>query len=1239
MTRNIRKIVSIICAVALLLSISVVSFTGSSSAILEENGDLTAQTWNEEVNLTFQGEAKYGIPVVRGATVTYDFEGKGFAAIKQAAGAGTSAYFGKDGTVGENVLSFGTSGDATAKGNLYLFETGKTYKVTFSWAYVAGTKLKTNMVPEIYAAADPTKSGADIVSKLSFTTKTGLVPNYIVNNETKADGYVLQTGETTEWQTVTLVFTVASDVTTGLHLGIRVGTHNTAGYDYVMGIDDVSIKVADDSVSYGVTKVTHDMETETTAMLKQNSSVTATFVDSGDADHGKVLATGSSNRLTFTDSNVFVSGKKYYITYDAKMSSGTSGVSWLIFGKGDSNTASQQNPRFILSNDSHGSTTSGDLLKAFTYYIDGEEVTASNFNVTDEWHTFTLVFDYTNAAFLEAASSTSSNGQMKSLSTAARYFWFGNSNMWLDNLEIIAIDPNANPGTAIVEKVVDGKSTYVATAAGSVYALDEPQNDDPDRGFAGWADEDGNIIENPGAFVPVKGDQKVTATWKAEFVKVTYVDGSNSETVRLAVDAPLKTLTTRPNNYLFFQGWEDANGEMYTKAPDENITLYAKYNGTYMTFNNVICGEGASSEMEIVADPDNANNNILKITDAENRPMLTITKGDYANAKPYELKTNTTYTYSYKYKSVGGAFDIRLVRGNSKVYNPGTTIRTEISGVPNVKTQVDSDGWVTVIGTFTTGDSHYLERVNWFYQNKLIFNACCDTGTLYVDNILIAEELSEGPEGTYSISFETNGPTVATIYGFPGETAEVPESIPNNGNDIFGGWYTDKRLSVPYTGTVFTNENITLYAKWESVEFFMDVEKYDNSKGGATRCIVDGDDTNHYLHWNSEYNPSQSASTRYSQSINHDGVYYTVTPGLEYVVTFKYKLINGSLSVGPVYNDSSLAWASGRVDGGGKITLSNVSDDWQTASFTFTADCAANANYLNFGVAGTGEAYFDDISIVCSANLNNLYGSTVFYLNANGGSLVDPISGDPTDEVGTLPTPTRAGYLFDAWYLDSECTTKFTAKTFGDENLTLYAGWILGKFTENFEEFPSALTATGFAGGYKLYNSDNFDDFNKSNVQSGSNSVFRDGTKTGNKAFTVCRDDTLAMTVGKQYTVTFYVKATNVTAKDGTISIINMPKYATGINTPTTTEVVKTVGELAVGEWQKVSYTFTATDAYLGISTTAGNDLYFDNFTVTLKGYTGTSTGDSSVSPMLIVMMVILAAGALTITGKKVFDK
>ncbi len=798
------------------------------------------------------------------------------------------------------------------------------------------------------------------------------------------------------------------------------------------------------------------------------------------------------------------------------------------------------------------------------------------------------------------------------------------------------------PGNAFVEEVVDDKVKFTALTVGSKYTLTTPVDTTGDRGFKCWVDADGKEIEDPNNYIPSKGYNKVTATWTTAFVKVTFVDGSTTSVpTRVGVGTKLLPPEKRPNANLFFQGWVDADGKVYTEAPDKNITLYAKYNGTVLTFNKVFTAEGQNGTVDkgsLVADPDNAHNSVFKLISDRSTKMIAIPTGDYDGAKKFELKTNTTYTYSIRYKvgagSKGGEF--QLVRGNG-IFKNNSLERTEIPGVSAVKVSASETAseWRTITGTFTIGDSHYLERVYWYYQNNLILKS---TGEfeIYFDDIVVAEVLNEAPKGTYAINFKTNGPEIIPIYGFPGETVELPTNI-INGTSKFIGWYTDKKLSVPYTATEFGNEDITLYAKWDVGPFVMDLEDYDNS-GPASRCHLEVDSNgNHYFNWNSDFKPEQSAVTMYSQQVNANGMYCTLLPGVEYTVTFKYKLLKGSFDIGVVYNNAGGSW-SDRQEGVRPLKLTNIDEkNWQTASFTFTADYDEDLNYLNFGVAGLGNCYFDDIIVECSANMANLYGSTIIMLNPNGGKNVDPVSGDPGELIGKLPTATRAGYQFDGWYIDSECKTKFTDKVFGEEGCVLYAKWVLGKFNENFEDFPKTIT---LAGGYKLYNQTNFKtNFDKNNVHSGGNSIFRNGTTAGDKAFTICRNDELALTEGKQYTVTFYVKPTNVGQAAGTISLISMDKYATGVNAPSKKEIITTVGELKAGEWQKVSYTFTASNKYVGISTSTGNDLYFDNFTVTLKGYTGTTTGDNSVNPMLIVMMIVLAAGALTVTGKKVFEK
>lgn len=1224
MTRNIRKIVSIICAVAILLSISVVSFTGSSSAMVDVQGDLSKPQMTEEVNLTFQGEKPYGIPLGRyasGSDVVYEND---YAKVKYST---NWIFFGKDGSVGETTIAHNNK-DASkvnaALANLYKITSGSTYAISFKYKVLAGATVSSRAVDVGIAVGDPTQGGANRNSMSGLKT-TGLTVEWKVNGIAQNTNTLLTAD--TDWQTATVEFTSTADGNFGIKcLG--------AGEGQYFAIDDFVVNKI--TGSYGVVKVAHDMEEDTapgTILVNGNNGIS--IVDSGD-EHGKVLEIASNSsatgyRFSAADGTIFEKGKKYYVSFDAKSISGTGAFGWIVLGDSSGSNVGGGTRAGI-----HDRAAVNSVLK---WYVNGVETKFSNFKVTEgEWNKYGIVIDLTDDAVVAAFEGINAN-----IFKAARSLSIGRPNTQFDNLEITGLDPEATPGYAFVEEVVDDEVKYTAIAAGSKYTLTTPVDTSGDRGFKCWVDADGKEIEDPTNYIPSKGYNKVTAIWTATFVKVTFIDGSTtSEPTRLGVGTKLLPPEKRPDVNLFFQGWVDADGKVYTEVPDKSITLYSKYNGTILTFDKIFAAEdqnGAGDDASLVQDPDDAKNSVLKLkSPTTGAALITLPAGDYQGADRFKLKTNTAYTYSIKYKvgagSKGGEFQI--VRGNG-IYKSSSLERTNIPGVPAVKVSASDTAteWKTVTGTFTIGDSHYLERVYWFYQNNIILKSTGDF-EIYFDDIVIAEVVDEAPEGAHAIHFKTNGPEIATIYGYPGEAVKVPTDI-TDGLSKFVGWYTDKKLTVPYTATEFGNEDITLYAKWEISPFVMDLEDYDNS-APASRCHLEVDSKgNHYLNWNSDFNPSQSAATMYSQQVNGNGLYCTLIPGAEYTVTFDYKLLRGSFDIGVIYNNAGGAW-SDRKGGVKYLKLSGADEEnWKTASFTFIAECDNVTNYLNFGVAGGGNCYFDNIVVECSTSTINLYGSTIITFNANGGKPVDPISGDPGELIGKLPTPTRANHQFDGWYTDAECKTKFTDKSFGEEGYTLYAKWVLGIFKESYEDFPKTIT---LAGGYKFYNKDSIGTaFDKTNVQNGGTSIFRNGATTGDKAFTLCRNDTLILAEGKQYTLTFYVKPTKVGQAAGTINLLSMDKYASGVNTPSKKEVITTVGELKVGEWQKVSYTFTATNKYVGISTSTGNDMYLDNFTVTVKGYTGTYTGDNSANPMLIIMMVILAAGVLTVTGKKVFEK
>ena len=63
--------------------------------------------------------------------------------------------------------------------------------------------------------------------------------------------------------------------------------------------------------------------------------------------------------------------------------------------------------------------------------------------------------------------------------------------------------------------------------------------------------------------------------------------------------------------------------------------------------------------------------------------------------------------------------------------------------------------------------------------------------------------------------------------------------------------------------------------------------------------------------------------------------------------------------------------------------------------------------------------------------------------DSNGGSLVDPITDDFGATITPSTNPTKTGYTFDDWYLDSELTNPVVDYTMPSENITVYAGWEL----------------------------------------------------------------------------------------------------------------------------------------------------------------------------------------------------
>ena len=88
--------------------------------------------------------------------------------------------------------------------------------------------------------------------------------------------------------------------------------------------------------------------------------------------------------------------------------------------------------------------------------------------------------------------------------------------------------------------------------------------------------------------------------------------------------------------------------------------------------------------------------------------------------------------------------------------------------------------------------------------------------------------------------------------------------------------------------------------------------------------------------------------------------------------------------------------------------------------------------------------------------------STTYYtlkFDANGGT----ISGDSSktvaggSAVGTLPTATRSGYVFDGWYTEKNGGTKITSSSSVLKSQTLYAHWYAVSGTISFSSSPVSI--------------------------------------------------------------------------------------------------------------------------------------------------------------------------------------
>ena len=87
----------------------------------------------------------------------------------------------------------------------------------------------------------------------------------------------------------------------------------------------------------------------------------------------------------------------------------------------------------------------------------------------------------------------------------------------------------------------------------------------------------------------------------------------------------------------------------------------------------------------------------------------------------------------------------------------------------------------------------------------------------------------------------------------------------------------------------------------------------------------------------------------------------------------------------------------------------------------------------------------------CPSGMRTEYNIFAVSFNANGGSVGETsrsiVKGNA---IGTLPTPTRTGYMFAGWWTAASGGTQISASTTVTENVTYYAHWTVNQYTVTF---------------------------------------------------------------------------------------------------------------------------------------------------------------------------------------------
>ncbi|XFA98876.1 InlB B-repeat-containing protein [Candidatus Izemoplasma sp. B36] len=362
----------------------------------------------------------------------------------------------------------------------------------------------------------------------------------------------------------------------------------------------------------------------------------------------------------------------------------------------------------------------------------------------------------------------------------------------------------------------------------------------------------------------------------------------------------------------------------------------------------------------------------------------------------------------------------------------------------------------------------------------------------------------------YTITYSPDGgTTIETISLDYGDTVSMPPD-PTKAGYTFGGWYTDEDLTNRFIGTTMPSSNTTLYAKWLINEYVIDFVDY-NGNVLKTSTHNLGDDLSTVLPPN---NPTRTGYTftGWDQLLPNNMPDHSIVVLAEYTInTYDIDFVDYDGTIiqtnSYIYNTDT----TGLVNPDNPTRTGYTFTGWDNSipfvmpanDVTINANYQANTYYIYFFDYDNSLLYLEEVDY--GADLTGIVGpetpervgysfvswdttlpatmpanhislvatySVVKYtitFDSNGGTPVNDLESQEGMAIFAPTPPTKLGYIFDGWFIDTNLVNEFEFLTTPPRDITLYAKWIPDTFTLEYQDYNgTVLYSNDFEYGTSL---------------------------------------------------------------------------------------------------------------------------------------------------------------------------